>query len=150
MAQEGTDRARWAFEDVLPWVRLMDLRAHDLDYLGHVTEVAHVELIEETRFAFMQEAMAVSRPVYVVATHQLRFRKELLLEEGPVAVGIGVDHVGARSVDVVELIVTAAGVPITESRATLVAWEIATRRPRPLTDAESAGLAGYLPGAAGR
>src|SRR5688572_4510791 len=93
MAQERTGEARWSFEDTLPWVRSMGLRALDLDYLGHMTEVAHVVVIEETRVAFMQRVMAVPRPVYVVATHQLRFRKELLLEEGPVSVAIGVDRV---------------------------------------------------------
>src|SRR3712207_893063 len=143
MTQVGS--SSWAFADRLPWSKSHPLRFRDLDYLGHVTELAHVGIIEEARVMFMQHAMGASRPVYVVARHHLTFRKELLLEEGPVTVSIGVQRVGQRSVDVLELIETADGIATTESDATLVAWETATRRPRPFTDAEREALAGFLP-----
>jgi acyl-CoA thioester hydrolase len=150
MAQVGAEGPSpavggWSFATPLPWRRSMPLRVRDLDYLGHVTELAHVGIIEESRFAFMQEAMGVARPIYVVASHQLTFRKELLLEDGPVTVSIGVSRVGRRSVDVIELVETASGGPTTESEATLVAWEIGTRRPRPFTTAEHQDLSRFLP-----
>lgn len=150
MAQDLNTVAAWSFADPLPWSTSIELRVRDLDYLGHVTELAHVGLIEEARVVFMQQVMGVARPIYVVAAHHLTFRKELLLEDGPVTVGIGVNRVGGRSVEVLEHVVTAAGVPITESEATLVAWDRPTRRPRPLEEQETERLSHYLPDAAPR
>jgi acyl-CoA thioester hydrolase len=150
MTQDLDPSTAWSFTDVLPWSTSIELRVRDLDYLGHVTELAHVGLIEEARVVFMQQVMGVARPIYVVASHHLTFRKELLLEDGPVTFSLGVNRVGARSVDVLEHVVTAAGVPITESEATLVAWDRTTRRPRPLEEQETERLSHHLPGAAPR
>lgn len=118
------------------WTSNIALRARDLDYLGHVTETVHVELIEEARFRLMQEVMSSDTPIYVVAAHSLTFRRELRLSEGPAQVTVEVVGFGTRRIDTVEQILTASGELRTESSATLVAWDTSTRRPRDLTDVE--------------
>lgn len=126
------------------WIHTIDLRARDLDYLGHVTETVHVELIEEARFRLMQTIMANDEPIYVVAAHSLNFRRELRLAEGPVKVTVDVLHIGKRRIETVEQILTASSELRTESNATLVAWDTATRRPRDLTELERERLGSYV------
>lgn len=126
-----------------PWIQVIELRARDLDYLGHVTETVHVELIEEARFRMMQVVLATDSPIYVVAAHALTFRRELLLTEGPVQVVLEVVNVGTRRIDTVERILTTSSELRTDSTATLVAWDTVTRRPRDLTNGERQRLESF-------
>lgn len=128
----------------LPWSRVINLRARDLDYLGHVTEVSHIELIEEARFFFMQIVLSSDFPIYVVASHDLRFRREIRLADGPMTVSIGVDAIGPRYFDLIERIDAADGTPRTLSRARLVAFDLTTRHSRDLTAAEASGAEPFL------
>ena len=127
------------------WTTEIELRARDLDYLGHVTEAVHVELIEEARFRLMTSILATDAPIYVIAAHSLTFHRELRLTEGPVTVTVQVVNVGRRRIDTVETILSASSELRTESTATLVVWDTSTRRPRDLTSDEHSRLAEYLP-----
>jgi len=130
--------------DALPFRHDIALRAADLDYLGHVTEVLHVAMFEEARFVLLREVMAAERPVYVVGAHALRFRREIRLHDGPVSVHLGIVQVGERGFDLVEHLVAADGTLRTSSTATLLAFDLETRRSRPLSDGEAAGARRHL------
>jgi acyl-CoA thioester hydrolase len=126
------------------WTRALHLRFADLDYLGHVTAAAYLAQYEEARAAWLCETWDVEFPVYVVARQQLEYLREVRLADSPLTFDIAVARVGTSSFDLEETLATRTGEIKNRSQATLVTWDLETRRPRPLAPGERAALESQL------
>jgi acyl-CoA thioester hydrolase len=126
------------------WTHTLHLRFADLDYLGHVTAAAYLAHFEEARAAWLCETWDIELPVYVVARQELEYLREVRLPDGPLTFDISVVRIGTASFDVAETLATRTGEVKNRSAATLVTWDIPTRRPRPLSPAERGALEAQL------
>jgi len=110
------------------WTVDLDLRDERVDYLGHITAAAHLAIFEEARARWLMAIMDDDQPSFVLAHQELDYRRELLLSARPITVSVAPVSLGATSLTIVEEIRSATGVH-TESRAVLVRWDRAGRRP---------------------
>jgi acyl-CoA thioesterase FadM len=113
------------------WESVLQLRRRDTDYLGHVTATVHLELFEEARAAWMAEITDDPTPAFVVARQEIDYRRELLVDQGPVTVAVKPLEVSTSSATVRETLKSATGLLHTESRAVLVRWDRERRRSMP-------------------
>lgn len=118
------------------WVGSIEVVEADLDYLGHVTAARYLGYFEEARVRWLTGRLGSELPDYVIAVQKLVYRREIRLGDGPLRIEIGLRRMGTSSFDVEETMVGPAGTLHCESSATFVAFDIATRRPRPLTAVE--------------
>jgi acyl-CoA thioester hydrolase len=128
----------------LPWNHTLQLRYSDLDYLGHVTAAAHLTHFEEARTAWLAAAWKTAHPAYVVARQELRYLREVLLEDGPLTISVVPVRLGTSSFDVEESLVTASGECKTRSRATLVSWDLLERKATSMSDVQRSALEARL------
>jgi acyl-CoA thioester hydrolase len=135
------------FRDVdgTDWITSIQLRAADLDYLGHVTAAAYLVFFEEARTRWLAECWGHPDPPYVVARQQIEYLRELLLEEAEITIRIRLARIGCSSLDVVEQLEVRGGEPKARSEARLVVWDTATRSSRPLTSEERLALLAQAP-----
>lgn len=124
------------------WHSEFRLRLGDLDGLGHLTASAYLVLFEDTRSAWLIENLDVAYPNYVVATQRIDYLREVTRGDGDVTVELAVREIGKSSFVVVEQLKTAAAL-CARSTATLVMWDMASRRPRPITPDERAVFQAY-------
>lgn len=78
----------------------LQLRWGDLDLLGHVNNVRHLEYAQEARIAFLtalDAAGTLPRRSSVVVRQEVDYDRVLELGDAPVEVRVGVVHVGRRS-----------------------------------------------------
>lgn len=116
--------AWWSHDIQLGWL--------DFDVLGHVTAAAYPAILEEAMVALVIEAWQVPNPVYVVARMEIDFLREVRTRRDPVRVYIAVDHLGRSSFTTTAVICSNDGRPCNVARTRYVAWDLETRRPRPL------------------
>ena len=121
------------------WRRKFRLRLGDIDGLGHLTATAYLALFEETRAAWLMESLDVAYPSYVVATQRIDYLHEVRFSDRVVTVELGVRSIGTSSFGVEETLTTSSSL-CARSTATLVAWDMERRRPRPLIASERAML----------
>jgi acyl-CoA thioesterase FadM len=126
------------------WAHTLHLRFADLDYLGHVTAAAYLAHFEEARAAWLCETWGIEWPVYVVARQELEYLREVRLADSPLTIEIGVARIGGSSFGVRETLTSCSGELKNRSEATLVTWDLPTRRPRPLTADERTALEAQL------
>lgn len=124
----------------MTWEYSVQLRVSDLDYNGHITAAAYLVYFEESRAQWLAEAWQRADPPYVVVRQELDYLSEARLEDSPLTVIANVIDVRRSSFDITEELVTRTGDRITKSSGTLLAFDLETRRSRPLTDLERAGL----------
>jgi acyl-CoA thioesterase FadM len=111
-----------------------------VDYLGHVTASAHLEIFEHARWRWFSALWRDDEPSYVLARQELDYERELLVHDGPIEVTIAVESLGQRSVTIRETISSDAARIHTRSRAVLVRWDRASRRSMAFELHEHAGL----------
>lgn len=122
----------------------VQLRWGDFDRLGHLSHVAVLALLEAGRDVFLREH-GVDTDGYVVAHCEVSYLAELTDGQGQVLVHCRSVRLGRSSLTTAERVVDAAGTTIVEAAFTLVMWDPATRRSRPLTERERIALAPSAP-----
>ena len=127
----------------------LQLRWGDLDLLGHVNNVRHVEYAQEARIAFFTDLAAdgrLPRSPVVVARQEIDYVRVLELTDAPVEVRVTVSAVGNSSFTVDQVIVgVGEGTPtFSRVRSVVVGLDPDTGRSVPLTDEARAVLRGLL------
>jgi len=118
----------------------VQLRFADLDPLGHVNNVAFFTLMETARVRFMHELAGTLRGHVLVARSECDHRREIPASIQVIDVTVQAESVGRTSF-VLRHDLVDGGVEVGVGRVVLVAIDD-RHRPRPLTDAERAGLLG--------
>jgi len=119
----------------------IEIRWNDLDPFGHVNHAVFLTYLEEVRDEWLAEAVGGETIDYVVARVEIDYRRELTHRDDRVTARIRLDSLGTSSVRTLEELVTRGGETAAEAKAVLVACD-GDHRPRPLTGAERAALAG--------
>ncbi|WP_116202700.1 acyl-CoA thioesterase [Amycolatopsis circi] len=124
----------------MTWTTTVHPWSSDFDYLGHLTAAVYPKAFEQARVEYLRDRWQTRAPAYVVAAQRMQYLKEILEEDGPLKVALRPVRVGRSSVDLAELLCNAEGAVCNRSDATLVAWDLETRRSRPLTAGERDAL----------
>lgn len=124
------------------------VRWSDMDAYGHLNHARTVTLLEEARVAML---FAPGRPAstlaagVLVASLSVRYRGQLVHADSPLEVVMWVSRLRAADFDLAyELRPTGVGedvAPAVSATTQLVAFDMATQRPRRFTPAEKAALA---------
>ena len=126
-----------------PWQTEIVLHAKDVDYLGHVTAAAHVTLFEEAHGHWLAEVMDDPMPSFVLVRLELDYRRELLLDDGPVLATVTPVALTRSTVTVQEALTSSRGVH-TQARTVLVRWDGDRRRSMPFPSAERERIVAQL------
>ena len=121
------------------------VRFSDVDVYGHVNNVKYFEYYQEARISFVQSLAGglfdpASSNRQVVARIDVGYKRPILFRPEPYAVETWVDRVGTSSYGLGARIVDASGTVYSTAEVTLVAFDVATGRSRPLSDEERARL----------
>jgi acyl-CoA thioester hydrolase len=115
-----------------------------MDMLGHLNQSVYHELLEEGRIALIADLM---RRVdgrqpggYVVAHVDLDYHAEVRKDHGEVDIIVRVARVGTSSVELEHEIKLPDGRLAASGKTILVAWDLAGRTKRSLSEAERAAL----------
>ena len=126
-----------------PHVYECHVRFSDVDVYGHVNNVKYFEYYQEARIAFilsldepLLDPSAESTMRQVVARIDVDYKRPILFRPEPYAVESWVTRIGTSSYALACRIVDDAGTVYSTAEVTLVAFDIATQRSRPLTEAE--------------
>jgi acyl-CoA thioester hydrolase len=131
----------------------IEVRFADLDALGHVNNAVYLTYFEMARIAYWLHVTHRSRIVdldMILARAEVDYRSPLQFGEA-IEVGVGCTSLG-RSSFVLELDAheRASGRLVAECRKTLVYYDFAAGRKKPLTDELRGLLQAQDPGAAAR
>jgi acyl-CoA thioester hydrolase len=129
------------------------VRWSDVDSYGHVNNVKYFEYFQEARIAFLSHLMHggtgddgdagdADRRV-VVARIDVDYRRPILFRTEPFEILTWVVRVGRSSYDL-EAEIRDGEEVLSRARAVIVAFDQATQRSRPLTDAERGQLGELL------
>ena len=123
----------------------VQLRWRDMDMLGHVNQSVYHELLEEGRGALIAELIRRRgadhvHGGFVVAHVSLDYRSEVRRDHGHVTVVVRVVGIGTSSVRVEHEVRLPDGTVAASGESVLVAWDLAARGKRALSDAEIAAL----------
>ena len=116
-----------------------------MDMLGHLNQSVYHELIEEGRIALIADLMQRSGSEhapggYVLAHVDLDYHAEVRKDHGEVDIAVRVTRVGASSVELQHEVVLPDGRVAASGKSVLVAWDLANRTKRELSDAERGAL----------
>lgn len=120
------------------------LRWSDLDPQGHVNNATVLDLLQEARVRLMLDGPAgeMTRHGVVVTAHQVEYVAPILLTDAPLQVRIGVGELGAARFRF-DHELWHEGALCVRARTTCCPFDVATQRPRRLTEAERAQLAAH-------
>lgn len=133
------DEASYGF-----WIR-EHVRFADLDFMGHVNNLAHAVYAESGRYAFLIHLGLVdhgSNRQTVLGHLEIDYKRELLYPN-ELRVGSCVTGIGRTSFTVQSGVFDSEG-GATVVTAVSVRWDRETRKPIPLNDEELTALRGYL------
>ncbi|HKO27795.1 MAG TPA: thioesterase family protein [Solirubrobacteraceae bacterium] len=122
----------------------VQLRWRDMDMLGHLNQSVYHELLEEGRIALIADLMrrvGGERGGYVVAHVDLDYHAEVRKDHEAVDIVVRVARVGTSSIDLDHEVRLPDGRLAASGKSILVAWDLAARAKRSLSDAERAALA---------
>jgi acyl-CoA thioester hydrolase len=129
---------------VTPHVYDAHVRFSDVDVYGHVNNVKYFEYYQEARIAFLASLAGgdLDSIRQVVARIDVDYRRPILFRPEPYAVQTWVTRIGTTSYDLSSRIVDgpAGGELYSQADVTLVAFDLAAQRSRPLTDVERSRL----------
>jgi acyl-CoA thioester hydrolase len=127
------------------------VRFSDVDVYGHVNNVKYFEFYQEARIAFI---LSLDEPLFdpaqqdrmrqVVARIDVDYRRPILFRPEPYAVETWLTRIGTSSYDLACRIVDGDGTLYSRAEVRLVAFDTATQRSRPLSDAERSRLEAVL------
>jgi acyl-CoA thioester hydrolase len=115
------------------------VRWQDIDGLGHVNHVAFLTYFEEGRDAWLREH-GIGRDEYVVGRCVVSYRREIGRDVEAVVVRCTAAELGRSSLTTSEQLLDPDGAVLAKAEFTLVLWDPAARRSRPLTDDERRSL----------
>ena len=113
--------------------------------LGHLNQSVYHELIEEARIALIAELMrrAGNRHAaggYVLAHVDLDYHAEVRKDDGAVDIIVRVSRVGTSSLELEHELRLPDGRLAASGKSVIVAWDLASRTKRALSDGERAAL----------
>lgn len=113
--------------------------------LGHLNQSVYHELIEEGRIALIAELMRRAGNQrtpggYVMVHVDLDYHAEVRKDHDEVSIVVRVSRVGNSSVELEHEIKLPDGRLAASGTSVLVAWDVANRTKRPLSDAERTAL----------
>jgi acyl-CoA thioester hydrolase len=116
-----------------------------MDLLGHLNQSVYHELLEEGRIALIAELLrrAGNRHAaggYVLAHVDLDYHAEVRKDHGEVSITVRVSRVGTSSVELEHEINLPDGRLAASGKSVLVAWDLASRTKRSLSEGERAAL----------
>jgi acyl-CoA thioester hydrolase len=115
----------------------MQIRAHDIDALGHVNNAAYFTYLDEL---FAQSLESILGQDWVTVRVELDFRRELVLADKEVRAGARLERIGNSSLSFEVALTLPDGTVAADGRVVLVAWTPETGRSRPLSPAETEAL----------
>lgn len=121
------------------------VRFDDLDSYGHVNNVTFAEYLQEARVDFAHKYLADSLETHegAVVVHQsLEYLRPVSFRTAPLHVVTWVTRIGTSSFDVAYEVSDDDAVYV-RATGTLVAFDVAKHRTRPLTEAECEALAKF-------
>jgi acyl-CoA thioester hydrolase len=116
-----------------------------MDMLGHLNQSVYHELLEEGRIALIAELMRrveAERTTggYVLAHVDLDYLAEVRKDHGEVDIVVRVARVGSSSIDLEHEVRLPDGRLAASGKSVLVAWDLASRTKRPLSEGERMAL----------
>lgn len=111
--------------------------------LGHLNQSVYHELLEEGRVALIAELMRRAgdeRGGYVVVHVDLDYHAEVRKDHGEVDITVRVGRVGTSSIELLHDVKLPDGSIAASGKSVLVAWDVAARTKRPLSERERAAL----------
>jgi len=120
------------------------VRWSDVDAYGHVNNVKYFEYYQEARIAFLATCgqtllRGEGTEQFVVARLTVDYRRPMVFRLEPFPIDSWVTRIGTSSYDVRSQIRDGEEV-LSRATAVLVAYDLATSRSRPLSDAERKAL----------
>ena len=124
----------------------VQLRWRDMDMLGHLNQSVYHELLEEGRIALIADLMGRVGGErvdggYVVAHVDLDYHAEVRKDHEAVDIAVRVARVGTSSIELDHEVRLPNGRLAASGKSILVAWDLAARTKRTLSEAERAALA---------
>ncbi|UYM04264.1 acyl-CoA thioesterase [Solicola gregarius] len=120
------------------------VRWSDVDAYGHVNNVMYFEYFQEARIMAMAEAVAADEQLgFVVARTVVDYRRPVLFRAEPYVIETRATHIGTSSFDL-EAVIVDGTEALARSRTTVVAFDSATQRSRPLRPIEREGVTRIL------
>lgn len=122
------------------------VRFDDLDSYGHVNNVMIAEYLQQARIDLTHRYLADARDGQeqaVVAHQAIDYLRPIPFRTDPVLVELRVTRIGTSSFDVAYQVRDEAAV-YARAATVLVSFDLATNRPRPLTEGERLALKGLL------
>lgn len=118
-----------------------------MDMLGHLNQSVYHELIEEGRIAVIADLMQrageqQTQGGFVLAHVDLDYHAEVRKDHGQVDIVVRVTRVGSSSIELEHEVKLPDGRLAASGKSVLVAWDLAARTKRPLSDGERAALTG--------
>lgn len=144
MASSATSQ-RFTTEIVLRW--------GDMDAYGHVNNVQYHRLLEEARVRAFKDWFNSQGPDsmlssgVLLARQEIEYLDQLVYRQEPVLVDMWITAIGGASWDMAYEMRDGEGedrTVLARAESTLVAFDIASQRPRKLTGTERASLTAYL------
>ncbi len=131
-----------------PYRTLAQMRWSDMDALGHVHNAAFLQYFELARARLVFELMGVPhRPdaSLVVGRHEIDYLRPLVYRSEPVAVDTAVRSIGTTSFTLAGDVREPAGdgAPYARIVTVIVAIDVGTGSPVPISDSVRAALAEY-------
>jgi acyl-CoA thioester hydrolase len=112
------------------------LRYRDVDLFGHINHAAYHDLLDEARANFFITANDGALMTFVVRRVELDYLAELRVEDRYVDIRTAPGRVGDRSITLIHEIVRRDGVVAASGLAVMVAFDIAARSSRSITQDE--------------
>lgn len=124
------------------WSGQVPLRWRDLDAYGHVYYGQYLTLLDEARVAMLKAALDGADPSFVMARVELDYRRQVVIDDGPLSALVRVERVGRTSLTLHEQLSSRHGATVAEARVVVVLYDLDARRPREVSEAERAALSG--------
>jgi len=126
------------------WSTMLDIPESSIDVYGHMGASTYPGFIDRALEAFYEHLFGVPVPDYVAGQFCMRFRRELVLDRGPVRAHARLDAVTGSRLEITVVLEDTEGVPCTVAHYRGVAWDRERRRSRPMTAAEHTALEAHL------
>ena len=129
--------------------RRVEIRWADLDAYAHVYHPVYLTYMEGARDQWLSRVLEPHGRIwdYVVARVAIDYRGALGLADGVAVVRCQLERVGRSSFTTRESVLAPDGRLASQAEVVIVAWDPASGRSRPLSDAERAALERELPAA---
>jgi acyl-CoA thioester hydrolase len=122
--------------------RRIEIRWSDLDLYAHIYHPVYLTYLEAARDQWLNRVFDRGGQIwdYVVARVAIDYRGALGLADGAAVVRCQLKEIGRSSITTREEVLAPDGRTAVEAEVVIVAWDTASGRPRPLSEAERGAL----------